>query len=410
VVIVSVHNSADTYGASRCLVSLFSLFVQEGHEVHIVLPGNGPLVSLLTQHGIAVHIHPGLIIIGRAELSSIRGRVNFLLKFPLSVLSLLLLILRVRADVVHTNTAVLPTPALAAVLTGRPHIWHIREFFSEFPFVWRFFQRYIVTLSDGIVAISHAVEEQFQPRNRSRCRVIYDGIEDVRADSVTAESLRSSFGGPTFLIGCVGRIKFLRKGQEVLVRAAARLRETHPDIHYAIVGSVSPGNEDHLVRLRELITSLDLDSRFHLLGELLDSRTLYPAFDLTVAPSVMPEPFGLVVTESMAAGVPVVGSRCGGIPEQIIDQQTGILFPANDHVALSKAIVNFISNKDFRLSAGKKSRLRFLDFFTIRKSYNQVAELFAQVSGASEHKTSIHPHSLGESLSITVITSQSQPD
>ena len=407
-VILSVHNSADIYGASRCLLNLFSLIVQPtqpnsqpAHEVHVVLPSDGPLVPLLQSHGIHVHIHPRLVIIDRAQLSSLRGRLTFLLNFPLSVLYLLALSLRLRADLLHTNTAVLPSPALAAFLARKPHLWHLREFFSEFPSIWRVFQHYMARLSTRVLCISHAVEQQFTPTLRPRCTILYDGLDDIPSDPTPATTLRASLNNPPVLIGCVGRIKFLRKGQEVLVRAAALLRPTHPDLHYAILGSVSPGNEDHLTNLHALIHSLHLDDRFHFLGEIPDTRPLYPAFDLTVVPSVLPEPFGLVVMESMAAGTPVIGSHCGGIPEQIVDGRTGLLFAPGNHEALAAAIHHLLADPALRHSMARESRLRFLHHFHIQQTCTQTLNLFHEVLAKevpgkphpTPHET---PHLLGE--------------
>lgn len=56
-IILSVNNSADIYGSSRCLLRTMELFARDGHEVHVVVPCTGPLVSLLEDRGIKVHIH-----------------------------------------------------------------------------------------------------------------------------------------------------------------------------------------------------------------------------------------------------------------------------------------------------------------------------------------------------------------
>ena len=250
--ILSVNNTADIYGASRCMERVFGRFAQDGHEVHAVLPERGPLAELLENRGVRVHIHSRLAIIDRAQFRSPLGILRFLLFFPISVLWLIALILRLRIDVIHTNTIVMPSPPLAAFFTGRTHIWHVRELLGEFGWLFKPYQHYIHSFSSAVVAISCCTRDQFSPRLREKVRVIYDGLDEnaAMADPVHIQEFRERFPSKATLVGVVGRIKWHRKGQEVLVRAAGLLRSHHPNAHYVVVGSAAPGNEQHEVRLR----------------------------------------------------------------------------------------------------------------------------------------------------------------
>jgi glycosyltransferase involved in cell wall biosynthesis len=377
-IILSVHNSADIYGASRCLLRNMSLFVRDGHEVHVVLPCRGPLVELLEESGVRIHILQNLSIIDRAQMGTMSGKLIFPFRFVSSTAALIALILRYRVDVVHTNTAVLPTAPLAATLTGRRSVFHLREFFSEFPGLWRFYQHYIGLLSSRLIVISSAVEVQFTPRLRSKCTIIYDGLDasDAMSDPEAALALRKTVGSPLQLVGVVGRIKFVRKGQEVLVKAAALLRERFPNVRYLIVGTVSPGNEDHLDRLKELIRANRLEDRFVFTGDISDVRNVYAALDITVVPSIQAEPFGMVVVESMALGTPVVGSRCGGIIEQVVDGETGLLFDPGNEQELAQALACLLENDQLRSSMGRAGQVRVRQVFGIDQTYSRTAACF----------------------------------
>jgi glycosyltransferase involved in cell wall biosynthesis len=388
-IILSVHNSADIYGSSRCLLRMMEPFVKDGHDVHVVVPCTGPLVGLLEEKGIKVHIHKNLAIVERTQVASFAGKVSLLWRYPVSTLWLIMLILRLKVDLVHTNTGVLPSPALAAKLTGRRHIWHIREFLSEFQSVWKIYQYYMCLFSTTVITISRTVQDQFAVGLQDRCIIVYDGLgEDamtVNDDDVTR--FRSSIGDTYLLIGVVGRIKWLRKGQEVLIKAAGLLRDKFPIARYVIVGSVAPGNQDHLTRLRELIHGLQLDDRVIFTGDVEDPKPLYAAFDVTVVPSVQPEPFGCVVMESMAAGTPVIGSRSGGIAEQIIDEKTGLLFAPGDEVDLARALERVMSDERLRLDMGCKSRQHFIETFRMEETYLRIDQIFR---GESIQVTSSH--------------------
>jgi len=376
--ILSVNNTADLYGASRCMERLFGRFVQEGHEVHVVLPEHGPLADLFEACGAHVHIHRYLAVIDRARFRSVRGCLRFLLFFLLSVLWIVALILRLRIDLIHTNTIVMPSPAMAAFITGRNHIWHVRELLSEFGWMWKPYQRYIYLLSSAIVAISHCTGDQFDPELLGKVHVIYDGLDDAAtiADPAWVQAFRASFSSETKLIGVVGRIKWHRKGQEVLVRAAALLRHQHPEAQYVIVGSTAPGNEDHEIRLRELISECGLEKTVLLTGDCHDPASVFAALDIAVAPSIQPEPFGCVVIEAMAQGTPVVGSHCGGISEQIVDGVSGILFTPGDSEALATALDTLLRAPGLRERIASEGRRRVREHFTLESTYRAMAGVF----------------------------------
>ena len=98
-----------------------------------------------------------------------------------------------------------------------------------------------------------------------------------------------------------------------------------------LVGSTAPGNEEHETKLRELIAASGLVNDFTLVGDTKDPISVFAALDVAVVPSVQPEPtLGASLIEAMAAGTPVVGSHCGGIAEQIVDGESGLLFPPGD--------------------------------------------------------------------------------
>jgi glycosyltransferase involved in cell wall biosynthesis len=382
--ILSVNNTADIYGSARCMERVFGRFAQDGHEVHAVLPQRGPLADHLEQQGVRVHIHPLLAIIERAQFRSAAGILKFLVKYPMSVLWLMALILRLRINLVHSNVAVMPTPALAAFLTGRTHVWHIRELLSEFGSLWKPYQCYVYALSSAIVAISYCTRDQFSPEFRNKVHVIYDGLDLTVAvpDPEKVKQLRASFPAGKMLVGVVGRIKWHRKGQEVLIRAADLLRRHHPNVHYLVVGSAAPGNERHEQRLRQLIAASGLEDTVTLTGDMHDSASVFAALDVAVVPSVQPEPFGCVVIEAMAAGTPVVGSNNGGIAEQIIDGESGILFSPGSPEDLAEALHRFLSDPGLRQQAAQAGLYRVRNNFSLESTCGAMAALFADLGGS----------------------------
>jgi glycosyltransferase involved in cell wall biosynthesis len=380
--IVSINHTSDIYGASRCLERFAARMVRDGHELLVVLPSSGTLKEVLEQHGVTVRVHPFLTIVDRNTTRSLRSKLALLASLPVSVAWLAWIIVSFGADVVHTNGGVTLSGACAAKLVKRPHVWHVREFFFEFPRLWSRYERLMFALSDVLVAVSGAVRDQFSETTQSKVRVIYDGLsraEFDRLESVEGEARalrdRLELGrGPSACV--VGRLKWKRKGQEVFIRAAALLKAKYPESRYLIVGTAAPGSEDHLERFRALAAELDVADRVIFTGDIRDSRAVYAAVDVSVAPSVDPEPFGCIVIESMALGTPVIGSNAAGIAEQIVDGDTGYLFTPGDEHELAVRLDGLFADAGLRCEMGRRGRERFRACFEIEHSYQAYMRVF----------------------------------
>jgi glycosyltransferase involved in cell wall biosynthesis len=206
------------------------------------------------------------------------------------------------------------SPAVATWLAGVPHVWHVREWFGDFNRIWFLFSWYIRTFSQKIIAISNAVAGQFE--SRDKVVVIHDAFS-LLENPAPSHSLRGEFRarhglGEDFVVACVGRIKFVRKGQEILVQATALLKKRGRLIRALIVGAPFPDNAEHLSRLRQMIEELGVNDQVVFTGELAAPRPAYAAMDVLAMTSVQPEPFGGVVSEAMSLRLPVVATNIGG--------------------------------------------------------------------------------------------------
>jgi glycosyltransferase involved in cell wall biosynthesis len=381
--VLLVHNGSDIYGASRMLLRSLKHLDRRRFEPLVVLPGKGPLNKLIEAEGIKVLVHPRLSFISRPVFHSWRI-IPFVLNCPVSVLYLWRLIRRERISLVYTNTGVMVSPALAAWLAGAPHLWHIREWFQEFQKIWPAFSWYIETFSWKVIAISNAVAGQF--KSREKVVVVHDAFS-LAGHPVPSESLRREFRerhalGEEFVVGCVGRIKFVRKGQEVLVQAAAVLKERGRAIKALIVGTPFPGNEDHLVRLQKMVGELGVGDRIVFAGELADPRPAYAAMDVLAMTSIRPEPFGGVVSEAMSLELPVIATNIGGSLDQVVDGVTGLLVPPGDPIALADAIEKMMRDPELRRRMGAAGANRIREHFSVAEMIGKMERLFDEAISA----------------------------
>jgi glycosyltransferase involved in cell wall biosynthesis len=151
-----------------------------------------------------------------------------------------------------------------------------------------------------------------------------------------------------FVILVVGRID-PQKNQLLAARLLAELRREQPGVHLVLVGPVT--NADYDLSLSREISALGLDASVTLIRGLETSDpdlvNAYHAADLFLLPSVH-EPFGIVILEAWASGLPVVASNVGGVPSFVSDGENGCLFPSGDLAALLAAVRGLIANPDHR--------------------------------------------------------------
>ena len=285
--------------------------------------------------------------------------------------------------IVHTNASIVLTSGLAARLAGRPHVWHMREGFGDFPRLWKTFQRFVASMSTRVVCISESVAEQFDgPLRREKVDVVHNGIprSELRIPGQDEiDRLRAHWGlEGRITVGVVGRINLSRKGQHLLVEAAARLAEGHPSVRFLVIGSAYPGKETEEERLRQLIRERRLDDKFVLTGDMGDLPLIYGLLDILVVPSPVPEPFGNTAPEAMAYGLPVVGTNLGGTAEIVRHGETGFLLPAGDADALAACIEVLVDDPGLRREMGDAGRLAFDRRFEFEHCYRRMVDVLTR--------------------------------
>ncbi len=189
--------------------------------------------------------------------------------------------------------------------------------------------------------------------------VIPNGVE-VDALAPPAEDVlalrRTLADDATHLVLFAGRLEY-EKGVQTVLHALERLVERVGAVRFLVAGVGTYSDE-----LRHLVSELGLEHRVHFTG-FLEERELrlhYAAADVAVAPSIY-EPFGLVATEAMACGTPVVASDTGGLRE-IVARGTGLTFPPQDAEQLADRIAEVLDDPTLAhdLVARGRERIRLL--------------------------------------------------
>lgn len=165
-----------------------------------------------------------------------------------------------------------------------------------------------------------------------------------------------------------------KKGYDILLRALRVVSENDPTVRLLIIGRFD--DPSYLDELRRYITEADLDGTVDMLGYVPDPLP-YIARSNALVHAARSEAFGLVITEALAVGVPVISTDCPGGPSWILgDGEYGLIVPVDDVEAMSEAIIQLLESPELssNLSTSGLQRARFFDQRHIAESYLRVIE------------------------------------
>lgn len=350
-------------GGERNMVELIESFDRDRVEVHVAVPGSGPLADRLIAAGAAVHLlpfDPELLKVSRWQL----GRhPTVLLRhgtgIARAVRDLDRIVRRVQPHLVHTNSQkahLLVAPV--TIMRRVPHIWHVQDILER-----GWLRRLVLTIAyvsaARVICLSEVTARPWQlGRLGRRVRVVYSGVRQDLADPAAATRWRSELGiePGQQLVGIVGQIAHW-KGQDVLVEAAPSVLQHRPETRFVVVGAcLFPENEgDYDRAIRQRSTELGLDGRLHFTGPIEPIEPVMAAIDVLVHASRLPEPFGRVMCEAMVQATPVITTTIGAGPE-LVPGGAGRHVPPDDSWALAEALKELLDPRVLA-AAGARSRV-----------------------------------------------------
>ncbi len=201
------------------------------------------------------------------------------------------------------------------------------------------------------VALSTVIAQEVQPLSPHPVVQIPSAFTPLTPDTGVARAFRESYP-ERFLVGHAGALVDRHKGQRVLLDAARQLQHTQPDMLFVFFGR----GEDEIALKRE---SAQLDNVVWA-GFKPDIGNYLPALDVFAFPS-RNEGLGSVLLDAMRAGVPVIASRTGGIPDIVHHGETGLLFPPGDADALARGLIE-LRAQPLREKLAKQAAQRLSDY------------------------------------------------
>ncbi len=284
-----------------------------------------------------------------------------------------------RVDVIHCNNLrSLLCIGLAAKALRKPCVWYVKDDFSH-----RILDRIGFALADRVLFISEGLKKtkniELITRYGHKIGFLPIGIE-LEGLSASSEELREtratlSLDNEHINIIAVGYI-VPEKGFHFLVEALADVVREYPEIRLYIVGGVM--QEGYAKYLQNLARGLGIEEHIIYTGWRRDVLTILACADIFVLPSLS-EGVPRSIVEAMGLGKPVVATAVGGVPELVLNEETGWLVPARDVKALAKAIIKLARDEEMRLEMGRKAKEIALRDYSIRRHVGELEKIFAEL-------------------------------
>lgn len=340
--ILHVDTATEWRGGQNQIVLTAEGQIALGHEVLVFANAKGELAVRAAQASVEIHAAE----VGRGDLSwrtvsAIRGAVAAF-----------------RPDVVHVHESHgLPGAILAAGLPSRrPRLIASRR--VDFPL--RFVSRVKYGRMDRILAVSRAVRDVLTVSGLPAAKIalVHEGVRDRAAQPGGREAL-IALGVPAGarLVGNVAQLVD-HKDHATLLRAAAIVLAAKPECRFVICGD-GPLRQP----LDALARSLGISERVIFAGFRADLDALIPCFDIFCLSSHL-EGLGTSVLDAMCFSKPVVATRAGGIPDAVIDGETGRLAAPRDSAGLARALIETLDSDANHARFGAAGRERFVKEFT----------------------------------------------
>ncbi len=259
-----------------------------------------------------------------------------------------------------------PRPALVA---SRRVDFHIQgNSFSR----WKYRQ------VDLFIAASRAIHAMLLKDRMPPDRVItiHEGIDVERVTATEPAAIHREFWLPAHA-PVVGNVAALvpHKGHRYLIDAALRVVQEVPDARFVVLGDgpLRPALEKQIAEHR-------LEKHVLLAGFRTDALAMHRAFDLFVMSSVT-EGLGTSLLDAMASSKAIVATSAGGIPEVVVDGETGLLAEPRDPAGLASRIVRLLKDERLRRDMGLAGLARVRQFFSAERMVGQTAEAYGRMAG-----------------------------
>jgi glycosyltransferase involved in cell wall biosynthesis len=288
-------------------------------------------------------------------------------------------------DIIHMHWGKdLPLAALARLFSRRkPALVYTRQMMITRPKT-DFYHNFLYGQMALLLTITRELEglcKKYIPVMADRITTLYYGVNEPQSflDTTQIRQQRAALGftSDDFIAGLIGRLE-QSKGQHLLIAAIHQAKQQGQNIKALIVGhEMNPGYRD---TLKQQASDLGVLDNIVFQDFTSQPQQLMQLCDCVILASGQ-ETFGLVLAEAMRAGVAVIGSNSGGVPEIIDHENTGLLFDTGDANSLYRQIVRLYGDADFRRELAQQGKAKADRQFDTRSHFETLQKTFTTLVG-----------------------------
>ncbi len=300
--------------------------------------------------------------------SNLPGIIYWLWYFFPCMFTIAKLIRKYHVDIVHVNGGLNIQVSLAAKFSRAKLLWHLNDVRNPKLLKLTLLVLFRV-LPDKVVVASTAVEECYYGKNNAaeKMEVLYPPVDTSRfyPDEITATKYRHELRiqPEEKVVGIVGNINPF-KGYEYFLQAARLIKQEIENVKFLVVGEKLATHERYWQNIRSLLTDLDLEEDVIFTGHRTDICEILNLMDVFVLSSIH-EAAPIVVLEAMACAKPIVATNVGGVPELVVDGETGIVVPPRDSKAVAVAVLRLLDQPEKAIQMGLNARNRAIECFDL---------------------------------------------
>lgn len=232
-----------------------------------------------------------------------------------------------------------------------------------------------------IISVSSAIKKIMDARlnDKNNCIVIHDGINPARFNNIKNKgNIRKRFKveDNTVIIGNTSALAD-HKDYYTFINTAEYLLDKELNAIFIIVGD---GPER--LGIEKYIKAKGLEDKIKLLGFVDNIPEILPEFDVFLMTSKT-EGLGSSILDAFACGVPVIATNAGGIPEAVINENTGLSAEVKDYTSLGEQVIRLLNDDSLRLKIVKNAREHLLTNFTTKKTGEKTFKVYNEIIGRS---------------------------
>ncbi len=330
------HSSNDLYGASKVLILVIEFLINNGYEIHLVLPFDGPL----TNHNSVKKTKVSIMNLGvlRKKYYNFFGLLNRLFYITKSTFELFNYIKSNKIDLVYINTSTVISPALSSFILKTPCIFHIHEIPNKSKIYSKLIAKLIDFCSTEVITVSKSVkkfwhDKGIEPR---KINLIYNGFD------INSDSLKLNYYDKIIFTNISRIIPY--KGHVFLINLFERISSIKENLILQIVGDTLPSYKIYFDELKEMILKKGLQKKIVFMGFRNDIDKVLKKTNFLIHTPIQPDPFPTVIFEAVKNKTPVICTDQGGAYEILNNGKHGLFIDSNSIELSAEMILKYIDD------------------------------------------------------------------